>query len=67
MSFNTSTITYEQWSIINRTLAGASLEIKDVRVIINGRKETPIESRNRRLVAIKAATQVLADIYDNAE
>ena len=63
MSFNTSTITYEQWSIINRTLAGASLEIKCPMKFRNQQ----FESRNRRLIAIKAATQVLADIHDNAE
>tara|TARA_Y100001951_G_C11219703_1_gene227997 strand:- start:187 stop:384 length:198 start_codon:yes stop_codon:yes gene_type:complete len=62
MPFDTATITYEQWSEINRTLAGAFLEISNCRF-----NETKMESKARRKDEIRNAQDILSDIHRSTE
>ena len=63
MPFDIATITYEQWSEINRTLAGVHLELNHCR--LNG--ETPMESKSRRKKEIRDAQNILSDIHKSTE
>jgi hypothetical protein len=62
MTFEIGKITYKQWSEINRTLAGVSLELKNLR-----HNETKIESRKLRKEEVRNAQNVLSEIHRGAE
>ncbi len=63
MPFDIATITYEQWSEINRTLAGVHLELNNCR--LDG--ETKMESKSRRKKEIRDAQNILSDIHKSTE
>jgi len=58
---STATITYDQWTWINRTLASVSLELNGIR-----HNETPRESKARIKKAIVNAQDILSAIHRNA-
>ena len=63
MPFDTATISYDQWTVINRTLCGAALELNNCLAL----RMTPAESRRKRLADIRSAQAVLSDIHRSTE